>query len=60
MPEKLTALAGPMPRLTAEEITRFANLIAGVKNFANSIGSVAADAASIACLYRPFEENFED
>ena len=52
VPEKLTALAGPMPRLTAEEITRYANLIAGVKNFANSIGAVAADTDSIADLYR--------
>ena len=52
MPEKLTALAGPMPRLTDEEITRYANLIAGVKNFANSIGAVDADAASIAGLYK--------
>ena len=52
MPEKLTTLAGPMPRLTAEEITRYANLIARVKNFANSIGAVAADADSIADLYR--------
>jgi len=50
-PEKLTALAGPMPRLTAEEITRYANLIAGAKNFTNSIGAAAADAASIADLY---------
>jgi len=52
MPEKLTTLAGPVPRLTAEEITRYANLIAGVKNFANSIGAVAADVESIADLYR--------
>ena len=52
VPERLTALAGSIPCLTAEEITRYANLIAGVKNFANSIGAVAADADSIADLYR--------
>ena len=57
IPEKLTALAGPAPRLTAEEIERYTNLIVGVKNFANSIGAVAADAASIAGLYRMLEEN---
>jgi alcohol dehydrogenase class IV len=52
LPDKLTAFAGPMPRLTTEEITRYANLIAGVKNFANSIGAVNADTASIIELYK--------
>jgi alcohol dehydrogenase class IV len=51
IPEKLPALAGPPPRLTAEEIARYAGLIAGTKNFANSVGPVAADAASIVELY---------
>jgi len=52
MPDKLAALAGPIPRLTAEEIARYASLIAGAKNFANSIGAAASDADSIADLYR--------
>ena len=52
LPDKLTAFAGPPPRLTDEEISHYANLIAGVKNFANSIGAVNADTASIIELYK--------
>jgi alcohol dehydrogenase class IV len=50
-PDKLRALAGPVPHLTADEIKNYANLIAGVKNFSNSIAPVGSDAASIAMLY---------
>ena len=52
LPDKMTELAGQMPHLTTDEIAKYANLIAGAKNFANSIGAVAADADSIAYLYR--------
>ena len=52
MPNKLTALAGTLPRLTSEEITRYSGLIVEAKNFANSIGPVAANATSIEALYK--------
>ena len=50
--DKLAAFAGPLPRLTAEEIDRYADLLVGVKNFANSLAPIAADAEAIAGLYR--------
>ena len=50
--DKLSSFAGPAPLLTMDEITRYSSLIAGAKNFSNSIAPVAGDAASIAELYK--------
>ena len=50
--DKLAAFAGLAPRLTAEDVARYAGLIAGAKNFANSIAPAGDDAASIAELYK--------
>jgi len=50
--DKLTALAGPMPRLTAEDIARYAKLASGAKNYANSHAPLESDEATVAGLYK--------
>jgi alcohol dehydrogenase class IV len=51
----LTTLAGPAPKLRAQDIGTYAALIAGAGNFANAVCAVPNDAESIAKLY---EETF--